>query len=113
MPNRKFILLMVASLVLALTLVACGGDNISEKQVFYDVVGAEDRADLEARKQANGCTRGGLDLDVEKYASLVRPLEECYRNEVLSKYGVSQEQWRAIAAKGINEHWDFPELQTC
>ena len=113
MPNSKFILLIVASLVLALTLVACGGGNTSEKQLFYDVVAAEDRADLEATKQANGCTRGGLDLDVEKYASLVRPLEERYRNEVLAKYGVSQEQWQEIARKGIDEHWDTPEPLTC
>ena len=50
MPKHKFMLCMVAGLVLALALVACGG-GISEKQLYYDVAAAEDRGDLEAQER--------------------------------------------------------------
>ena len=113
MRDHKFVALMVTSLALALTILGCSGGNVSEKQIFYDVVVAEDRAELEARKQANGCVRGGADLDVEKWSSLVRTLEERYRNEVLAEYGVSEERWSKIAVKGLEEGWDFPEPVTC
>ena len=115
MPTHKFLFSIVAGLVLAsaLALVACGGGGISEKQLYYDVAAAEDRGDLEARKQANGCVRGGLDVDVEKYASLAMRLQERYRNEVLTEYGVTQEQWREIGWKGAKERWDTPPVPTC
>ena len=96
MSECKFMCLIAASFVLAFAILACGRGGIPEKQLFYDVVAAEDRAHFEATKQANGCTQGGLDLDLEKYISLVGPLEERYRNEVLAKLGVSQEEWREI-----------------
>lgn len=112
MPKHKFMLCMVAGLVLALALVACGG-GISEKQLYYDVAAAEDRGDLDAQERANGCVRDGLDLDVEKYASLLRPLQVRYRSEVLAEYGVSQEQWNKIMVKGAKERWDTPKPPKC
>ena len=108
MPKHKC---MVAGLVLALALVSCGG--ISEKQLYYEVAAAEGRGDLEARERANGCVRGGLDVDVAKYASLSRPLQERYRSEVLAEYGVSQEQWEKIMVKGTKERWDIPKPPKC
>ena len=111
--QRKLALTIIGGFALALIIAGCGGGGLSEKELYYEVAAAEDTADLEARKQANGCTRGGLDLDVEKYASLARPLMEHYRNEVLAEYGVSQEEWRKIALKGAKQHWDTPEVPTC
>ena len=73
MPKHKFMLCMVAGLVLALALVACGG-GISEKQLYYDVAAAEDRGDLEAQERANGCVRDGLDLE---WRSMRRSFDRC------------------------------------
>ena len=111
MKTRTFSL--VVGLVLALAFAGCGGDGISEKQLYFEVAAAEDRGELEARKEANGCIRGGLDLDVDKYASIVGPLLERYRNEVLAQYGVSQEQWTEIVIKGSRERWEVPEPLKC
>ncbi len=113
MFTSRFGLFVANALLLALMLAACGGDGISEKQLYYDVAAAEDRAELEARKQANGCLRGGLDLDVEKYTVLLRPLQERYRDAVLEEYGVSQEQWREILLEGSEERWNVPKPLTC
>ena len=86
---------------------------IDERELFYRVAVAEDSGDHEAFVLAGGCAPDNSNMDVEYYAELANELIDWYRNQVLSEYGVSEDQWRTIVVKGITENWPLPPVRLC
>ena len=124
--RRRLIAALVLVVVLVLPfLTLCFGQNggatdaetdsssIDEKQLYYYMAVAEDRGDLEALKRAGGCAQYTSNMDVAMYSSLSKQLMARYGDEVLAKYGVSQEQWSEIMLKGATERWATPDPPTC
>lgn len=71
------------------------------KVVFLELVAAEDRAAKEADNLYSN--------DLEKYATANRELEDKYKAEVRTKYGISEDTANQIAAEGMTDNWPTPE----
>ena len=86
-----------------------------KQEVFYKVTEAEDKGMKEA--QATYPTdpmevtdNKQLLESVEQNAELTTQLQEQYKQEVLSEYELSEEEWQTIMLEGVNEDWPTPEL---
>ena len=71
------------------------------KAIFLELVTAEDRAAKEADDLYSS--------DLEKYATANRELEDKYKAEVRTKYGISEDTAGQIATEGMTDNWPTPE----
>ena len=84
--------------------------SISEerkRQIFYDLVVAEDKADREALQRHPVLNPLNPSMD---YARLYNKLEKEYKEDVARKYGLSQEQVDEIIVEGVMNEWPMPDF---
>ncbi len=95
--------------------------KLSEKQkksIYKEAVAAEDKGTAEAEEQCptnaseeplfsqwQEMTHEERMKYMENCFDLQNQLLEKYRNEVLAKYGLSEEQWFKIAGQALDEDW--------
>jgi hypothetical protein len=92
------------------------GYTIEErKQIFYEIVEAEDRAQLEAWEAYPTPDPFSSDYTTEKMEeALMNAFDyfdkytELYRQEVAEKYNLSIEELKEISNEGVFNDWPFP-----
>lgn len=86
-----------------------------KQEVFYKVTEAEDKGMKEAQATYPTDPMEVTDNEqllenVKQNAELTTQLQEQYKQEVLSEYELSEEEWQTIMLEGVNEDWPTPEL---
>ena len=94
--------------------------NYSEterKKIFQEIVRAEDRAESEAEIKYptnpehipfNALKNYDLKNVTAKHFELVKELEKNYVNQILKKYGLSEEDKTELSIEAIYENWPLP-----
>lgn len=72
------------------------------RQIFYELIEAEDKAFFEAEEKYPG--------DFEKQAELRGKLDKKYELEVINKYAITKEIANSITSEGANNNWPMPPL---
>ncbi len=71
------------------------------RQIFKEIVAAEDRAMDEADKLFPIEVPGNLDKNIDK----MRELEELYKSQIIEKYGITEEALSEIGVEGAMKRW--------
>lgn len=86
------------------------------KEIWQAIIKAERRATEDSEKQyplpdpsQAGYTQAKFEAQWNKQIDLQYSLQDKYNNELLSKYGITQDQLDDIAAEGITKSWAFPK----
>lgn len=80
------------------------------RNIFTEIVRAEDRADGEAEKRYPiTCVTSPVSQQTRRsHHALGEELSERYRNEVLKRYDITAEQKEAISDEAFREGWPLP-----
>jgi hypothetical protein len=88
------------------------------KEIWDEIVKAEDRANKEAEERyplpdpsKPGYSQTKVRDIIIKQGELIETLTEKYMNEVTTKYGLTQEQLDAIVAEAFEKDWPFPKIK--
>ncbi len=89
------------------------------RQIFKEIVAAEDRAQAEADRQypISGQTTWNLSQSelrsrMDKNTELMRRLEEKYKNDLTKKYVLTREQLKEITFEAFEKNWPMPSMPT-
>ena len=77
------------------------------KEIFRQIVIAEDRAQTEADRRYP-IDPNDPEVNIEKNIDLESRLADQYRAQVYKKYGITKEIANKISAEAIHEKWPFP-----
>lgn len=93
-----------------------GLSEAKRKQIWYEIVKAEDRTTTEAEQKyplsdplKPGYSQSIARKQLEKQAELQDILNEKYENELAKKYGLTRKQLDEIAVEGLIKDWSFPK----
>lgn len=91
-----------------------GLSEAKRKQIFSEIVKAEDRADREgeAKYPLSDLSRPGDSesflKQVERYNVLKEKLREKYYDELAAQYGLTRQQLDEVRMEGMTKGWPFP-----
>ena len=78
------------------------------KEIFRQIVIAEDRAQTEAAQRYPFGGPSNPEVNFDKNLDLGRRLTDKYKAQVYKKYGITKETANEISGEGIYENWPFP-----
>lgn len=81
-----------------------GFSDTQRKQIFIELVGAEDRAMKDADEKFPIVATGTMD-DLKKYANYNNERLEIYEAEIREKYGLTEEQESELSLEGLVKNW--------
>jgi len=91
-----------------------GLSEAKRKQIFSEIVKAEDRAEKEAEAKypLSDPSRPGDSESflrkVERYSALKEKLNEKYNDELAAQYGLTRQQLDEVGMEGMIKDWPFP-----
>jgi len=92
--------------------------EVKRRQLFKEIVAAEDKAQLEADRvyPITGRTFWPLTEPerrsrIKNNIHLQRQLDEEYKNDLTKKYGIAQGKLKETALEGVVENWPMPRLE--
>lgn len=93
-----------------------GLSEAKRKQIWSEIVKAEDRATREAGQKyplldplKSGYSQSVARKQLEKQTELQETLNEKYKDELAKKYGLRRKQLDEIAIEGLTKDWPFPK----
>jgi len=92
--------------------------EVKRRQIYKEIVAAEDRAQAEADRQYPisgritwNLTASELRSRMYKNVDLMQHLGEEYKNDLMKKYGLTREQLKEITFEAFEENWPMPKLE--
>lgn len=94
-----------------------GLTKAKRRQIFKEIVAAEDRAWAEADRKYPVSGRATWSLSkselrsrMDKNTDLMQRLQEQHKKALAKKYGLTREQLKEIALEGVAERWPMPKI---
>jgi len=89
------------------------------RQIFKEIVAAEDRAWAEAERKYPvsgratwGLSQSELGSRIDKSTVLAQQLGDQYEDELAKKYGLTREQLKEVIYESIEERWPMPKFES-